>query len=269
MARRGFAVTAGRSSPSRMLDLAREWAEQLGAELLPRESNASLRDMLAANRLQALVVAAAGGPQIVTEAGTFVYHPGMAVLRLQQLKRGAGDHLLTALGLKKGMRIFDGTLGLGADAAVASWAVGETGSVTGTEASVLLHFALSWGLRHYEAGDPELTAALRRITAVNAEAGEYLRTCGPDSFDAVYFDPMFRWPVKGSSGMDGLRPLSYERPLDAGTVAAALRAAPLVVIKERSEKILREYGCTEFTGGRYSSFRFGIIRRQTWRRSKE
>lgn len=269
MTRRDFAVTVGRNGGAELMERAKAWALQLDTGLLTRDRNISLRDLLERHQLQALVVSAAGGPQIFTEAGTFVYHPGMAVLRLQQLKRGGGDHLLAALGMKKGMRVFDGTLGLGADAAIISWAAGETGSVTGTEASVLLHFALSWGLSHYRAEDPELTAALRRIRAVNAEAGEYLESCAAGSFDAVYFDPMFRRPVKGSSAMDGLRPLSFERPLDERTIAAALRAAPLVVIKERSEKILREYGCTEFAGGRYSSFRFGIIRRQTWRRSKE
>jgi hypothetical protein len=45
-------------------------------------------------------------------------------------------------------------------------------------------------------------------------------------------------------------------------VELALKAAPRVVIKERSVEILQEYGCTEFVGTKYSAVRFGIRKRQ-------
>ena len=106
-----------------------------------------------------------------------------------------------------------------------------------------------------------MTEALRRITTVQATAEEYLETCEADAFDVVYFDPMFRYPVQGSSAMEPLRPVAYEHPLNQRTIELALKAAPKIVIKERSEKILREYGCTEILGGRYSRIKFGIIRR--------
>lgn len=85
--------------------------------------------------------------------------------------------------------------------------------------------------------------------------------CARTSFDVVYFDPMFRHPVNGAKGMEALRPLSYEEALSAETLQLALRAAPRVVIKERSEYILREYGCEEFIGGKYSRIKYGIIKR--------
>ena len=77
----------------------------------------------------------------------------------------------------------------------------------------------------------------------------------------VYFDPMFRHPVQGSKAMEALRPLALEEPLDRTTVELALKVAPRVVIKERSEYLLREYGCQEYVGGKYSRIKFGIIRR--------
>ena len=61
--------------------------------------------------------------------------------------------------------------------------------------------------------------------------------------------------------MDSLRPVAYEKPLSDTTVELALQLAPRVVIKERNEYILREYGCQEFVGGKYSKVKFGIIRR--------
>ena len=124
-----------------------------------------------------------------------------------------------------------------------------------------MHFAVSYGLKNYVAEDADLTAALHRIQPAQALAENYLAQCASDSFDVVYFDPMFRHPVNGAKGMEALRPLSYEKALSAATLQLALKAAPRVVIKERSEYILREYGCEKFIGGKYSRIKYGIIKR--------
>ena len=133
----------------------------------------------------------------------------------------------------------------------------------GLEASLLLYFAVKRGLASYECKTPLLTAALRRVQAVHAVAADYLAQCvkAGVSFDVVYFDPMFRHPVQGSKAMEALRPLSLEEPLAKSTVELALKVAPRVVIKERSEYLLAEYGCEEYVGGKYSRVKFGIIRR--------
>ena len=96
---------------------------------------------------------------------------------------------------------------------------------------------------------------------VYAEADEYLYTLPADSFDVVYFDPMFRIPINASSNMEPLRPISCEKPLTEATVKAALRVAPCVVVKERGQKLLEALGCTEILGGRYSRVKYGIRRR--------
>ncbi len=256
-----FAVTAGRKGSGDLLTAAKEWATHFDVPYIERVSKGSLEELRQQNNLDAILVATADGPQIYNNEGTFFYHPGMAVLRLQRLKNNEHDHFAQALKLREGMRVLDGTLGLAGDAAIASYLVGEKGKVVGVEASILLHFVVENGLRSYEAEDPDLTSALRRITTVQATAEEYLENCEADSFDVVYFDPMFRYPVQGSSAMEPLRPVAYEKPLNQRTIELALKAAPKIVIKERSEKILREYGCTEILGGRYSRIKFGIVRR--------
>lgn len=238
---------------------AQTWARQLSAEYIVRPHNLGVEEIMQQQGLAALVVCEKDGPRIHSEAGSFAYHPGMAVLRLAQLKRGQTEHLVEALGLKPGVRVLDATLGLAADAAISAYAVGAGGRVVGLEASPLLHFAVRYGLAHYEAEDADLTAALRRIESVQALAKAYLAQCAPGQFDVVYFDPMFRHPVNGAKGMEALRPLSYEAPLDAATLALAKRIAPRVVIKERSEYILRQYGCDSFVGGKYSRVKFGVL----------
>lgn len=256
-----FAVTAGRKGSGDLLTAAKEWATHFNVPYIERASKGRLEELRQQNNLDAILVATADGPQIYNNEGTFFYHPGMAVLRLQRLKNNEHDHFAQALELREGMRVLDGTLGLAGDSAIASYLVGEKGKVVGVEASILLHFVVENGLRSYAAEDSDLTSALRRIKTVQATAEEYLETCEADSFDVVYFDPMFRYPVQGSSAMEPLRPIAYEKPLNQRTIELALKAAPKIVIKERSEKILREYGCTEILGGRYSRIKFGIIRR--------
>ena len=61
--------------------------------------------------------------------------------------------------------------------------------------------------------------------------------------------------------MEPLRPVAFEQPLALATVEAALKVAPLVVIKERGQKLLEVLGCTERRGGRYSRVKYGIRRR--------
>lgn len=185
----------------------------------------------------------------------------MAVLRVQRLKKHESDHFSAALALKPGMRVLDCTMGLASDAVVASFITGLTGTVCAVEASPLLHFVVSEGLQNYQAEDVDLNNAMRRIETVYAEADEYLYTLPADSFDVVYFDPMFRIPINASSNMEPLRPISCEKPLTEATVNAALRVAPCVVVKERGQKLLEALGCTEILGGRYSRVKYGIRRR--------
>lgn len=257
-----YAVMLSRNARgSGAIAAAKAMAAELGVTYLDRPHNQVLEEFMVAQGLAAVIVLEKDGPRIHSQYGTFAYHPGMAEIRVQQLLRGAPDHLVKALDLRCGARVLDCTLGLASDAAVAACVVGETGRVVGLEASLLLHFAVKHGLAHYECKTPLLTAALRRVEAVHAVAAEYLASCAPDSYDVVYFDPMFRHPVQGSKAMEALRPLALEEPLAKSTVELALKVAPRVVIKERSEYLLAEYGCTEYVGGKYSRIKFGIIRR--------
>lgn len=256
-----FAVTTVRNNAYSFMEQAKQWAKTLDVEFISRKNYGKIEDMLADNGLDAVLVASANGAQIVSSEGKFFYHPSMAALRIKKLKNNENDNFASALGLQKGMRILDATLGLASDAAIASYIVGSEGQVVGLEASRLIAFAVQQGLASYQTGDADLDEALRRIKAVHVSAEEYLENCAPDSFDIVYFDPMFRYPVNRSVAMHVMRPLSYDKPLTLQAVKLALKAAPKVVIKERTENILAEYGCSEILGGRYSNVKYGVIRR--------
>lgn len=259
-----FAITHARNAKvgDACIEQAMAWSEELEVPFIERTHRENLAEMLEKHQLDAIIVAKRSGPSIYSSQGEFTFHQSMAHLRLLNIEAGKGDHLITALDLKEGMRVLDGTLGLASDASIASCIVGKTGLVVGTEASRLLHFCVHYGLAHYKADSARLTEAMRRIKTHNLTAYDYLQTCKPGDFDVIYFDPMFQRPVKGSVAMDALRPLSYGKALDEETMQLALKIAPKIVIKERAEYILRELGCTEFVGGKYSRVKFGIRRRE-------
>jgi 16S rRNA (guanine1516-N2)-methyltransferase len=257
-----FAVTVGLKGGPRLFRTAHTWAEELQLPFLKRRRGESLAKMRERYGLAGLLVATARGPQVDTEEGVLRYHPGMAVLRVQELERGHLDHFVDACELKPGDRVLDCTLGLAADAAIASYVTGPSGKVVGLEASPLIWKVVSEGLKTYSDAPPELVAALRRITAIRANAREYIRTLPDDSFSVVYLDPMFQTPVAGSSNMQPLRPAAFHEEPDRAFVEAALRVAPRVVVKERYRGYMEKLGASEIRGGRYSRVKYGIIRRQ-------
>ena len=258
-----FAVTCNKNDARRMKAVAKAWAAELQVPYVERYENGSLDAMLQDLQIDALLIAGKKGPQLYSREGMLLYHPGLGKVRWQRVvQRHENDNFLTAMDIRPGQRVLDCTVGLAADALLASHAVGETGKIIGMEASLPLWFLTSRGVMSYKSKFPELVQDLRRIEIIHAEASEYLKTLPENCFDVVYFDPMFRQPVRKSSEMVPIRPLAYSVPLSLSTVELALIAAHRVVIKERSVEILQEYGCTEFVGTKYSAVRFGIRKRE-------
>ena len=257
-----FAVTCNKNDNKMLKEQARAWAQQLQIPYVKRYENGSLDAMLEDHHIDALLIAGKKGPRLYSREGMLLYHPGLGKVRWQRVvQRHENDNFLTALDIRPGQRVLDCTVGLAADALLASHAVGETGKVVGLEASLALWFLARQGIMSYESKFPELVQDLQRIEIIHAEASDYLKTLAEHSFDVVYFDPMFRQPVRKSSEMVPLRPLAFHEPLTLEMVELALNVSPRVVIKERSVEILKEYGCTEFAGTKYSAVRFGIRKR--------
>lgn len=254
-----FIVTTTRDNQDELQSTALRWARALQVPMIIR-NNWNLDKLKKEYEVDAILLATSQGPKVYCKGHKFFYHPSMAQLRIENIKKGQVDYMAEAMDLHPGMRVLDCTLGLAADAAIASYMVGPTGKVVGLEASELLHFVVQNGLKTYDTKDEDLTAALRRIVAVRAEAATYLST-RMEEYDVIYFDPMFETPVESSSNMEPLRDLAYESKLTPEIIQLALARAPRVVVKERYIKYLRDLGCTIFMGGRYSSVKYGVILR--------
>ena len=240
--------------------LAAHTAKTLGIPNVPR-GNDSLDELRAAYNVDAVLVARRGLLTLVTAEGELFFHPGMAHLRIKNLLLGHGDHLVTALGLTAGMHVLDCTLGTGSDAIVESFAVGEAGTVTALESNPLIAAVIADGLAHATGDNYEMHAAMRRITVHHADALAYLRTQADDSYDVVYFDPMFRRPLHESAGMNALRSIADMRALTEETIGEARRVARCrVVMKERRESAeFERLGFTQFMGGKYSRIAYAVM----------
>lgn len=192
----------------------------------------------------------------------FSFHPNMSALRIKHIKQGHKDPLVTCADLKPGDVVLDCTLGMGADAIVASYAVGSSGKVIALESQPVIAELVKHGLKNYQTKRSELKEAMRRIEVVQADYRHYLKKL-PDGFvDVVIFDPMFRETVKASQAMQILKPLANPEPLDKESVQEALRVARrAVLLKERPQS--GEFEHLGFTVAKKSShYAWGIIRKE-------
>ena len=264
---KNYIVTTGRKAKNDAENLAVEIAEKLGIKFVQRESFSTdaLKKIYDAENV---LIAKQNSLNLLTENGELFFHPNTAHLRIKNLRQGLGDRLINATKISAGMKILDCTLGLGSDAVVESFVVGETGKVVALEINPVLAEIVRFGLKNFSADSPYILQAMRRIEVVTADYLDYLKTAEEKSFDAVYFDPMFRHALTKSSGINPLRPVADNRPLSVEAVREACRVAKnFVVMKEnsRSEEFDR-LGFKIADGGKYSSISFGVIDCKNFRR---
>jgi len=203
----------------------------------------------------AIYVEGSEEPFVHTRKGKLFFHENTSGMRTGT--PGQADTLTKALGLKADHLVLDATLGLATDSLVAASHLGS-GRITGLESNPMLADITSRGLKEYTFSSGRLQSAAARIKVVNADHREFLRKCGDDDYDEVYFDPMFQKTVEQSSSMQRLREIAEKAPLDIETVEEACRVARRrVVVKARRGC----FGSIEFTSVMPSGNRiiYGII----------
>jgi 16S rRNA (guanine1516-N2)-methyltransferase len=221
----------------------------------------SLEVLQQENQADGVVVWYNEGPALYNGGDKFFFHPSMAKNRLSiYRKQGTEDPFVRACEIEDGDRLLDCTLGLGADAIVASYFTPH-GIVVGLESSPAIALVVKWGMKLYDSPMIWLKEAVNRIQVINSEHYQYLSNLADNSFDIVYFDPMFRQPLLKSQPISPLRSLANPLPLDLAAIEQACRVArKRVVIKERSEGTeLERLGCSTIIGGKHRKIAFGLI----------
>ncbi|SDF55918.1 class I SAM-dependent methyltransferase [Sporolituus thermophilus] len=253
-------VTTSDSPTTAMLETGHKIATELGALFVPKKRT-SLTTLKKQYNVDHIIVVTRNGPVVHTPGGEYFFHLSMAELRIKNLRNGKHDHMITAMKLEKGMSVLDCTLGLATDAIVASFVLGKDGLLVGLEHSPIIAMVARWGLENFDAGDSEINGALRRIQVKQGNYEEYLIALPDNSFDVVYFDPMFRRPVYTSSSLRPLRYLANHNPLTSSAIASACRVAKRrVVMKEAAGSAeFERLGFKTLIGGKHSSIQYGVI----------
>lgn len=190
------------------------------------------------------------------------WHPNMTELKIKSIKQGNKESMIEATELKEGDSILDCTLGFAGDSIIFASVVGEKGTVVGTEVNKYIAYLAQDGLKNYNEVNDETKKYMNSIKVINTSYKNYLSKQPDNSFDVVYFDPMFKEPNKKSSSINAFRSFTEHEGLSKEDIKEALRVCRRrIVIKERyGLNNLKELGVQRYYGGtRRGSIAYGVI----------
>ena len=227
-------ITTGRKCQESSIVLAKKFAAKLNIKFVER-CNISVKKLAELNNVQYALVAKKNSLRLVTANEEIFFHPSLAHLRIKNILNGEGDRLIEAMNLRQGMKVLDCTLGLGTDSIVESFIVGDEGSVTALEINPYLAAVVEHGLQNFNDDTDKVINAMRRVKVVNVDYLDFLRSSADDSFDVVYFDPMFRHSLERSSSLNSIRAVADKRALSVEAVEEATRSVDIGGVEEAAE----------------------------------
>ncbi len=189
---------------------------------------------------------------VQADGRTFSFHPDTAMLRI----KAPHDALLDLIG-KPNKRILDCTMGLASDSLVMASAGNQ---VTAVEESPLIHLIVSQGLAALATSDSPLALAAQSIETVCGDSLAFLEHQADDSFDIVYFDPMFSETIQESKNLDSLSALANPSRLTEKMLSQAKRVAKeAIVIKAHFRDTVFEEFDFERQVRPNQKFHYGIV----------
>lgn len=253
-------VTTGQHPDEESVRLAQLVAGEMGTDFVPRKKR-SVRKLMAEFG-RPVVVAGKERYEYHTDPDVkpLFFHPGLAAIRIKRLQGGGNDAMVDVCGLRPGDTFLDCTMGLASDSTVASFVTGRSGQVTACEADPIVTYIVGHGLATYSDSEEEVLDAMRRIDVRNAHAADFLESCGADSYDIVYLDPMFEEAIEESAAFAPLRSAGVHGLTDDRLFREAVRVARRrVVLKAhfRSE-LFGRYGFTRIERTN-TKFHYGFI----------
>lgn len=215
-----FIITTITKVNTDLIYQAQALAQKFNKKFVTR-NNLSLERLKQDNNVDNILIFTKDGLKAHTSQGDLFFHLNMAQLRILTLNRNQKDHMVEAMDLKPKMSVLDCTLGLGTDATVASYIVGENGKVVGLESATLIYLITKYGLANFNHDNIAINHSLRRIESFNLHYLDYLKAQGDNSFDIVYFDPMFRKPIQDSANFKPMRAIANMEQLQSKALVEA------------------------------------------------
>lgn len=251
------AVTTSTENPE-LIAKALKTADELSLSYIPRKKR-SIEKLRQDFHLAGLLVIEVNRIVFKTKEN-LIWHPGMAVHRLKSLKKGKIDPMIKAMGIFPGAYILDCTLGFGADALVAAYATGASGFVTGLEASPIIAYLTKQGMASYSGVHAAIKEATKRICIHHLDYEFFLVNQPDNTYDIVYFDPMFRRGMYKSSSINAIRDLANHQPLKELLLKEALRVCRYRVVMKgyvKSQEFNR-LASHYVVGGKYSPIAYVV-----------
>ncbi|CUA80609.1 class I SAM-dependent methyltransferase [Anoxybacillus suryakundensis] len=244
-------TTAGRTN-DQMIEKAKQIALELHTLYIPRRKRSITA--IQQHTTQPILVVGKERLEVHFPHGhePLFFHPNSASFRAKRILKGESEPFLQATKLQKGMTFLDCTLGLAADSIIASLVVGEEGKVVGVEGSAYIAYLTKQGLRHWDSDVVELNEAMRRIHVHHADFRSFLAQCDDQSYDVVYFDPMFEVTIEEADGVKGLKQAALYTDLTVEVIEQAKRVA-------RQRIVLKDH----WQSSRFQQFGFSVYRRKT------
>ncbi|MBO8158381.1 class I SAM-dependent methyltransferase [Thermosyntropha sp.] len=261
---RVIATTTQSKAASSLTEEFCDFLGETGIKFVPRKGK-SLEKLKREHNADGVIVWKDTGPVLyIDENVEFFYHPSMAKNRISNYRKfGTFDPLIKAFDLREDDEVLDCTLGLGSDAVVASY-FAPRGRVVGLEYSMVAAALVKWGMKMYKSPMQWLNQAIKRIEVLNEDYRVYLKKLADNSFDIVYFDPMFRKPVLRSQPISPLRFLANPEPVDRESIKEAVRVArKRVVMKEIfSSGEFARLGFEKICGNPNNKIAYGVIEKK-------
>lgn len=255
-------TTAGRTNEEmigRALDISRE----LGIEYIERKK----RSVLAIQELKKDDCIVVGKERLelypLGEKEPFFFHPNSAMFRVKRLINGESDPFIEAANLSRGKTFLDCTLGLASDSIVASFVTGLEGHVTGIEGNRYLAYLVKNGLQSWDSDLSEINEAMIKIEVIGGRSLHFLETLPDNSYDIVYFDPMFEERILESDGIKALSRFAIYEDLTDKLINEALRVAKeRIVLKDHFRSTRFDKYNFEVFIRRTSKFHFGVLKKK-------
>lgn len=236
---------------------AEERAKELNLPFYERVN--SCNECIKKNNLEGLIVY---GKEPFFKSGEeeYYFNIGTGKLRLLQLKRGNEDRLCRLI--PKTVNTFlDCTFGQGHDSMVVSWFLGDSCKITALEKSKVLYEIGKYGIENFN-GNKDIQKALKRIKLKNEDFLQYLKKSETKSIDVIYFDTMFKHPVKPDKNrIEGFRKIACYDTLTNEVFEEALRVAKKrIIVKERPfSSIFKKYKFTYIDSKKGKTVAYGVI----------